>query len=126
MKNKLEQQLDSEFENLGESIRTFHFLKNIGPYTAITIVDNGIKKWETAETILEIIFERTRRQFNKNPSTRLIRTAQHEGIYGIALCDRRDQFNRQRGRTIAKGRLLKHLKKVRISNMTLTIRLIKK
>jgi hypothetical protein len=34
------------------------------------------------------------------------------GIYGVTICDRRDTFNRQRGRIIAKGRLLKHLKEI--------------
>jgi hypothetical protein len=46
-----------------------------------------------------------------NQASYLLRNLAHNRhIYGVAICDRRDQFNRQRGRIIAKGRLLKHLK----------------
>ena len=35
-----------------------------------------------------------------------------KGIHGVAICNYRDQYNKARGRVIAKGRLLKHLRHI--------------
>jgi hypothetical protein len=70
------------------------------------------REWQIIRGVLDLVFKYASRQYSKTPATCLIETAQDEGMYGIALCDIRDTFNRQRGRIIAKGRLLKHLKEV--------------
>lgn len=46
-----------------------------------------------------------------NRATQFLQRMRKENFYGISVCDKRDTFNRQRGRIIAKGRFLKYLKK---------------
>jgi hypothetical protein len=91
MKNKPEQKLDAELEQrLRVNIRIYHFRKDVGPYTSITIVTNSVT--------------------SKNRMREILMILRKLEIYGVSICDRRDTFNRQRGRIIAKGRLLKHFK----------------
>jgi len=58
-------------------------------------------------TVQHAISQSSTAQYNK--TTRLKKLLQEE-CGGVAICDMRDGFNRERGRIIAKGRLLKHLK----------------
>ncbi len=57
--------------------------------------------------VIDIVLERE--YVWMQPATRFIQGLKGTHIYGVAICDKRDQFNRQRGRIIAKGRLLSHL-----------------
>ena len=112
MKNKIEQELDFALNQLKVTPRVYHFY-DVKPFTAVTIVED-ILMWNG-----------TRREMDKcscdltrvggaffSPATHLREMLKRKGIYGIAICDRRDRFNRQRGRIIAKGRFLKHLKEI--------------
>lgn len=112
MKNKLEQKLDAEFKRMGVQPGVFHFLDHVSVFTAITIVDE-ISIWGSTRARLNTRLDRYFMEGEKTPATYLIKSLRDiDGIYGVAICDKRDQFNRQRGRIIAKGRLLKHLKEV--------------
>lgn len=106
MKSKTEQKLDAEFERMGVRPRIYHFASFTPLFNAITIVDINVSSKMSMQENLTSIFacEILWR------AGRILSASRRRGIYGIAICDRRDQFNRQRGRTIAKGRLLKHLK----------------
>lgn len=110
MKNTLERKLDAEFERMDVKPFIHHFI-NVPPFSAITIVSFHSSWREIADYL---------REDSKNPlsfinqASYLLRNlACNRHIYGIAICDRRDMFNRQRGRIIAKGRLLKHLKEMK-------------
>lgn len=112
MKNKLEQKLDAEFKRMGITFRVYHFRTEVAPFTSVTIVDEIIT-WASARTKLNTRLSRYFMEGEKTPATYLIKSLREiEGIYGIAICDGRDQFNGQRGRIIAKGRLWKHLKEI--------------
>jgi len=116
MKSKLEIDLDKEFDKLGIKLRIFHYVEDVIPFHAISIVTQNKESWEDVRRTLDILFHRERIDRNidvfiLNPATRLLRTLRLMDIHGVSICDKRDYFNRQRGRIIAKGRLLKHLKK---------------
>jgi hypothetical protein len=107
MKNKLEQKLDAEFKRMNVKPFIHHFIDTV-PFSAITIVSFHSSWKEIAKYIHE---ECKPPLVYINQASYLLRNLAHNRhIYGVAICDRRDQFNRQRGRIIAKGRLLKHLK----------------
>ena len=113
MKNKTEIILDREFERMGITPRIYYFVENVYPYRAITVAMDG------RELIAPLLWEQVLARvnsaigyvavYNHNRTTELIKHLKTEGIYGVAICDIRDQFSRKQGRVIAKGRLLKHL-----------------
>ena len=116
MKSKTEKKLDDEFEKLGVEPRIYHFgSHNNAPlaiFTNITIALDPHKlflSWANLHKILRDVIDDVW-LFDTNRATRMIYKLAYQEIYGVAICDRRDQFNRTRGRIIAKGRLLKHLK----------------
>lgn len=111
MESKDEIVVDKEFDTLGIKLRVYHFTKPIFSFNAITIVTNDeTKTWKSiAEDIRECLKHIAKYEFNK--STELLYEMGERDYHGIAVCDKRDNFNRQRGRTIAKGKLLKFLKK---------------
>lgn len=51
----------------------------------------------------------------KSMASRMKQVLESDGSAGVAVCDYRDQFSRKRGRIIAKGRLLKLLRKQEVS-----------
>lgn len=115
MKSKTEIGLDKEFERMGVKPRIYHFIENTYPYRAVTVVmDNRdllaplLWKQVLARVISGIDYASVS---NYNRTTRVIKQLKTENIHGIAICDIRDQFNRKQGRIIAKGRLLKQLKR---------------
>jgi len=112
MKSKVEEKLDSEFEELGVKPRVYHFTEGIAPFNAITIVDDNKNwTWKTMRGSLDNAFTREYLWLRGySPATRFIFALKQMHLYGVAICDHRDQFNRKLGRIIAKGRLLKHLK----------------
>jgi len=107
MKNKLEQKLDEAFRKMQVSPYVFHvpirFISTISNVTVIALDPD----WDWS-SIKQLIYKNIIGGYKM--SSRLLDSLKEEGIYGVAICDKRDQFNKQRGRTIAKGRLLKHLK----------------
>lgn len=108
MKSKTEIKLDKEFEKVGIKPRIYHF-RDVGhQFIAITIATTmsyEITKTAIEESLEDVYF------YTVSPATTLLEILQEEwDVFGVAICDKRDQFNRQRGRIIAKGRLLKHLK----------------
>jgi hypothetical protein len=109
MKNKLEQKLDAEFESMNVNPRVSYFKRSLEPFSVISIVDDQLTWVEIKETLDLILFQ-VIPVFTHEKATKLREALHNRRIYGVAICDRRDTFNRQRGRIIAKGRLLKHLK----------------
>lgn len=107
MKSKIEEQLDSEFEKMGVRPRVYHFTENVEPFKAVTIVEYFSPSYTSARKKLDAA---RFHQYCRSPATKLFDALRRQGVHGIAICDKRDQFNRQRGRIISKGRLLKHLK----------------
>ena len=118
MKKRDEKNADLGLEQLGINPSVYHFRMGVAPFTAITIVDNE-KSWITTKSILdniisEIDWGTELFYFSK---VRYFKELLHENhIYGFALCSRDGYFDRERGRTIAKGRLLKYLKLQRGEN----------
>lgn len=115
MKNKLEQKLDVEFKRMNIVLpMIYHFRRRMGSLNAVTIAAYGLSWSDIKVEIidighhypLDVDVERY------SCATYLLQGLRARHIYGVAICDRRDQFNRQRGRIIAKGRLSKHLKEI--------------
>ena len=107
--NKLEQQLHRKFKELGVSPCIYHFVCDVYPYAAITIATTT--KYWTWESLFEEVmrYVANSRFSDYGQTTKLKRKLEQAQLYP-AICNSRDQFNRQRGRIISKGRLLKHLK----------------
>jgi len=112
MKRKIEKKLDEEFDKLGGKMRIFHFTEDVAPFSGITLCNNWeSSSWDSMRETLDIVFSRELLWMTYCcPATRIIQGLRLYHIYGVAICDKRDPFNRQRGRVIAKGRLLKHIK----------------
>jgi hypothetical protein len=115
MLNKLEQKLDRGFDALGTGVipYIYHFRNKLFRFRAITIADPVDVLWKTMDEMVDRVFlEEKMWQVPYFPATKILTALRRRGIYGVAICDSRDQFNKQRGRIIAKGRLLKHLKEI--------------
>ena len=112
MKSKTEINLDKEFEKLGIRPLVYHFV-GICPFNAITIVTN--RKYITYERALEIINSSIASTFFQSNNVIECKVQLEKQFNGVAICAR-DQFNRRRGRIIAKGRLLKFLKENKNDN----------
>ena len=108
MKKKDEKMADLGLIQLGVKPWIYHFEYRVEPFTAITIADN-IMSWATVRETIDDILSTMLPCILHEKATRLRQELEQWGIYGVSICDSRDGFNRQRGRTIAKGRLLKHL-----------------
>ena len=109
MKNKIEQKLNAALEELGIEARVYHYLKDVEPFTAVTIVEDRLT-WAGIRRELDKYFHHPKRaEWLFLSATHLLVQLRRGGVYGVAICDKRDQFSRPRGRRIAKGRLLKHL-----------------
>ena len=109
MKKKDERNADLGLKQLGVSPRIYHFETHVEPFTAITITPETMT-WANVRTILDIIIYHDLPIYPFEKATRLREKLREKGIWGVAICDPRDELNRQRGRTIAKGRLLKHIR----------------
>ena len=112
MKNKLEEKLDAELKLRDVPYQVHHFIREYRPFTAITIVD-AIRDRKNVTMILDFFTHNMDTDANDmlfTASNYISTSLRKNHIYGYAFCSLQDQFNRQRGRIIAKGRLLKHLK----------------
>ena len=118
MKNKLEDKLDQGFARLNVNPYVHHFIHEYRPFTAITIVD-AIWDRKNVARVLDFFINNMDTDANDMlfPASKYLSTSLRKNhIYGFALCSLQDQFNRQRGRIIAKGRLLKYLKQKEVKN----------
>jgi len=112
MKNKLEQKLDKEFKKMGIKPYIHHFMQEVPPFAGFTIATlNQTTYLMILHRIQNSIWRYTALTECFNPASKLlIRLAIDDNLHGVSICDRRDQYSKKRGRIIAKGRLLKHLK----------------
>ena len=109
MKKNDEQIADARVEQLGVTPRIYHFVKDVEPFNAVTIVDDT-HTWKGAKREIDSIL-RTEGSECWHGSTRLLKKQlRQSGIYGVATFCGRNKFNRLIGRTIAKGKLAKYLK----------------
>ena len=115
MKKKDEKLVDLRLKKMGIEPRIYHFAVSIWPFRMITIA-NPDWSWGAVMRIIDIILADVISRFEHNRSTMMLQELRDRGICGVAICEQRDQLNRQRGRTIAKGRLWKHLKMMEKEN----------
>lgn len=125
MKSKLEQKLDKEFEDLGIHPYVYHIRayneglqlrKLLRLFNGITIADP--RKMATVDVehdvgeLIEDLKEKLRAfdRADPHPVRSMIAELRAFDYYGVAICDRRDNFSRKQGRIIAKGRLLKYFR----------------
>ena len=113
MRSKLEQKLDAEFYERGGKVFVYHFKLPLSPFNAVTIANLKAEPFELLEAVIYRAIVRIAENHLKSPATQLFELLKKDYLPGIAICDKCDQFNRQRGRIIAKGRLLKHLKETK-------------
>lgn len=104
-----EQKLDAEFAKFGMRPYIYHYREAVKPFSAVTIVAPSHSEYTFANLACFVRsgIEGARR--NTCPTSYLLYYLAGVGIHGVAICDRRDNFSRRRGRVIAKGRLLKYL-----------------
>jgi len=107
-----EQWLDEEFRLLGVTPHITHikFLPE-SRYSVVTVASElPISYVDQERQFGAIIFDYQHEMKRRSDIGRYIVDAYAEYDCGVALCHWHDQFNRQRGRIIAKGRLLKVLR----------------
>ena len=115
--------VDKELDDLGVKPYVYHIRaygegsrrRILGSFNSITIVDpikmpTADVEHDVGEAIEGLIKERMMYGNKVPPATFMMKELREMGYYGIAICDRRDNFSRKRGRIIAKGRLLKYLR----------------
>jgi hypothetical protein len=105
----LEEYLDEEFRIVGVTPHITHIrLPQESYYTVVTVVSRHHITYHDQVRWLCVIFADAR--VKKSTLGTFVLNAYAEGGFGVALCHYSDSFNRQRGRIIAKGRLLKVLR----------------
>lgn len=115
-----ERKLDEEFAKLGVKPYMYHFTKDIAdiwPFKAITIVDSEKRSKMNYWSILSRALVDFRASGSKLTAAFLefVGLQSDEGHYfGVAICSVKDNFDRRKGRIIAKGRLLKQLKETMV------------
>jgi hypothetical protein len=110
MNKKLERKLDAEFKQMGLHPKVMHFM-DVNYFNAITIVIPESLWDDTIRFKIEaVLYPESYLIELFHPKIRIINALKRIDIYGVAICDKRDKFNQQRNRIIAKRRLLKHLK----------------
>ena len=115
MKKKDEKLVDSRLAKMGIAPRIYHFDIRVEPFTAISIAVTK-RTWASTRLMLDDICGNVLTTIIHEKATRMRQELRERNIYGVAICDGRDSLNRQRGRTIAKGRLWKHLKRMEKEN----------
>ena len=112
MKSKAKKDLEKEFKRMGVRPRIFHFA-DMYPFRAITVAtDNSEHTWSGIKKYIEDDTRESGIVSEFNRATHLLEKLRNSyGLYGVAICDRSDNFSRQGGRNKAKGRLLQHLLK---------------
>lgn len=123
MKSKLEYKIDKDLAELGVRSYVYHIRdykkgshrRILGSFAAITIAYPKYVPFSDIErgvcrAIEDLAKERMVHGGEIHPATWIMRELHVLGYHGVAICDNRDDFSRKRGRIIAKGRLLKHLR----------------
>lgn len=112
MKSKAEEKLDKAFEGIGVRPRIFHFT-DMYPFRAVTVAtDNSEHTWSDIKKYIENDVWESRIVSGFNRATHLLEKMRNSyGLYGVAICDKSDNFSRKEGRNRSKGRLLQHLLK---------------
>ena len=105
---EIEKQMDREFERRGMKFCVYYFTENVDPFRAVTILEYFSPSYSHARRALDAALFH---HYCLNPATELLNALRRQGLWGVAVCDPRDQFSRQEGRRRAKYRLLRHLKK---------------
>ena len=104
---EIEKQIDREFEKRGVKLCVYHFTENVEPFRAVTILEHFSPSYNHARKALDAA---RFHQYCLSPATELLDALHRLGIWGVAICNRRDTFSHQEGRCRAKRRLLRHLK----------------
>ena len=110
MKKKDEREADLGLKQLDVTPWIYHFETAVSPFTSITIAEDCFCR-ESVRARLDHILSNVLPAFPHEKATRLRKELARDNIYGAAICDWRDNPNMRRGRTIAKGRLLKHIRR---------------
>ncbi len=113
----LENLTDARIAAMGVKVYVYHFNDHsykidgnphrIWAFGGVTIATQNPNRTTIEGLVLEA--QRTCGIFH-NAAKDTLASLRKRGIYGISICDCRDQFSRKRGRIIAKGRFLKHLR----------------
>ena len=110
---KLEDYLDEEFKLLGVTPHITHLrLPEDSYFTVVTVASKFQMAYPDVFTRLSVILANAHVKKRSDLGTYLIQEFD-KCENGVALCHHLDQFNRERGRIIAKGRLLKALRAAR-------------
>ena len=112
MKSKAEEKLDKAFERIGVKPLIYHFT-DVYLFRGVTVAtDNHKYTWKDIKKYIEDDAWESRIVSEYGRATHLIKKLQVKyDLYGVAICDKRDNFSRQEGRNRARGRLLQHLLK---------------
>lgn len=109
-RSKREQVLDAQFACMGIKPKVYHFTENVEPFHAITIATKNETKQEMEKRLnVYLVFANVQKH---NKATYVLLQLNNSKVYdasGVAICDKRDVFNKSRGRMIAKGRLMQHI-----------------
>jgi hypothetical protein len=109
----IEEYLDIEFGLLRVTPHLTHIkLPQESYYIVVTVASRHHIPYPNQVKWLGVVFAEARAKKKSDLGT-FVLNAYAEGGFGVALCHYLDSFNRQRGRIIAKGRLLKALRKER-------------
>ena len=107
MKKKNEREADLGLKQLRVTPRIYPIRQCIWPFAGVTIVTaDRVGSFSAVKTMVQ----KKILMHTLNKATKTKKNLNDLGIFGVAICDVRHQCNKKRGRTIAKGRLLKHLK----------------
>jgi len=114
MTSKAEDKLDKAFDGIGVKPRVYHFT-DVYPFRAVTVAINNPKyTWKDIKKYIEDDIWESRIVSEFNRATHLLRKLEvNYGLYGVAICDKSDNFSRKEGRNRARGRLFAYLKKTR-------------
>ena len=109
-RSRRERKLDEQFAAMDIKPRVYHFTKDIATFNAVTVALT--KRWrkDVTEDIVKNCVESAHQEM-ENKATFSIAILKQARLYGVAICDKSDQFSKRTGRMKAKGRLMQHLLK---------------
>ena len=117
MKSKAEQKLDEAFDGIGVKSQVYHFT-DIHPFRAVTVAvdaEDGYTWSDVRGCIVDSMSEGIASEYGR--ATHLFKELRESySFYGVAICDKDDNFSRKEGRNRARGRLFAYLKKLRRVN----------
>ena len=113
MKTKAEDKLDKAFKGIGVKPRVFYFTEDIFPFRAVTLATEKKMTWKEGKALLDDLIGSFFLAYpfdglKKQPASKIKKAFEKRG-YGVAICDKSDNFSRKEGRNRARGRLFKHI-----------------